>query len=177
MEYTHRHQLSPVGAWSGTCAIESAATLANLLEEHVRLNPGSPTPDNTIQSIFERYQKLREPRVQKLYSSAHLMTRLGSWDTYTLKFIALFVLPRIDDAAAVSSLIRGAVKADFIPTPHRSKGFADDPNHTDPMEGQMQWQTERRMMKIYATLGGIACTILLALRWWDPFCSLKHQIL
>lgn len=94
-----------------------------------------------------------------------------------MKFIALFVLPRIDDAAAVSSLIRGAVKANFIPTPHRSKGFADGPDHNEPMEVQTQWRTRRQAMKIYAIMGGVVCTIFLALGWWDCLRHATSQVI
>ena len=94
------------------------------------------------------------------------MTRLGTWDTYTLKFIALFMLPRIDDAAAVSSLIRGAVKAKFIPTPSRSKGFTDSLSHVDKIQGQAQWRIKRRLITICAIMGGIACTMFFAPGRW-----------
>lgn len=129
------------------------------------LHSDTCTADAAIQSIFGQYQKLREPRVRKLYNSAHLMTRLGSWDTYFTKFIALFMLPRIDDAAAVSSLIRGAVKADFIPTPHRSKGFADNPKHFVAMGNQLQRRVGWQAMRTYAIVGGVACTTFVALGW------------
>lgn len=146
----------------------------NVLEEYLRLQAGTPTTDTAITSIFEQYQKLREPRVQKLYNSVRMMTRLGTWDTYVMKFIARIILPWIDDAAAVSSLIRGASKVNFVPVPHRSKGFTDDCTHRGPTEKRIHSRTKQQAMGMYAILGSIAYSILLALGLWG---SLSKAVL
>lgn len=117
--------MSPIGAHGGNCAIESVAALANSLNRHLRLCSDTSANSKTIQSIFETYQRTREARVRKFAGSVHLMTRLVTWDGYTKKFVARYVLPWLNEVTFVGKLIKDAVKVDFLPIPSRSKGFFD----------------------------------------------------
>lgn len=117
-------QLSPVGAHGGNCGVESAAVLANHLDQYLKSKDGNLTSED-VHSIFKEYQDYRKPRVQMIYNSVHSMTRLGTLDTYMKTFLARCVVPWKDDAAAVSALIKNAPKVEFIPVPKGSKGFAD----------------------------------------------------
>ncbi|KAF6218597.1 hypothetical protein HO133_005948 [Letharia lupina] len=119
------HKMSPIGAHGGNCAIESVAALANSLDRHLRLCSDTSANSKTIQSIFETYQRTREARVRKFAGSVHLMTRLVTWDGYTKKFVARYVLPWLNEVTFVGKLIKDAVKVDFLPIPSRSKGFFD----------------------------------------------------
>ena len=65
---------------------------------------------------------------------------------------------------AISALMREAVKADFIPNPSRSKGFLDGPKANDNSIREKAQQTLWWLVAMYAAIGGMAYTMLLALQ-------------
>lgn len=159
--------MSPVGAHGGSCAIESVAALANSLTHHLHLCSDKGANSETIQSIFETYQKTREARVRKIAGTVHFMTRLGTWDNCMMRFVGRYVLPWLNDVTLVSGLVKEAVKVDFLPIPSRSKGFSDQTSE----EEQAMQKDAKQMLKwkvvLYALMGMIACTMLLASKDWE----------
>lgn len=160
--------MSPVGAYGGNCAIESVAALANCLNHHLRLCSDTSANNDSIQSIFKTYQRTREARVRKIASSVHLMTRLGTWDGYTMKFIARYILPWLNEVKLVNGLVKDAVKVDFLPLPKRSKGFFDQTGETEQAMQKSTKPAPSWTLILYAFLGLIACTMLLAPKNGNP---------
>lgn len=157
-------QLSPVGAHGGNCAVESAAALVNSLHRRLCLWSGPPLDSRAIESIFEQYQRARERRVHEAYNSAYFLTRLGSWDTPWKMILARYVIPWKSDTAAISALMKGAVRADFIPVPPRSKGFLQVGSEKDSSLRRQGKKDIWSPIAAYSTLVGIVCAVLLALR-------------
>lgn len=91
------------------------------------------------------------------------MTRVGTLDTRAKRILARFVLPWMNDTAAVSALIKDAPKANFIAIPARSKGFADSRNLDGQPKSKGTW-LEIWTVLAYAAMGGFACTVIVALR-------------
>lgn len=151
-------QLSPVGAHGGNCAVESAAALANELNQSWMSQNGPPSKED-IQAIFESYQKSRESRVHMIYDSVRLSTRLGTFDTYAKRFLALYVLPWKNGAAAISALLKDAPKADFMAVPERSRGFSDTLDDIDLVKsrGRRNWA-----MIAYIGIAGLTYAMLFA---------------
>lgn len=137
--------------------MESVAAFANNLIQHLDVAPGSKPSAATIESLFNHYQGMRESRVRMMYRSTHFMTRVGTWDTISKKFFARWLLPWRDDVAALSVLLAGAVKVDFIPIPSRSKGFhqtlPQNKKSDSTLTQQMPWDA---MLMIMAVLRGAA---------------------
>ena len=157
-------QLSPVGAQGGSCALESAAALVNSLKQNLRHHRPDMRPNQeTIDSVFKDYQRLRKARVNKIYNAVHFMTRVGSWDTYTMKIISCYVLPWVDETAACSALIREAIKADILPAPRKAKGFADNVAPSDQPIATKQRQLAWMKATTFAWIVGLACTVVLVI--------------
>lgn len=158
--------MSPVGAHGGCCAIESVAALVNSLTQHLHLYSGEGANNETIQSIFETYQKTREARVRNIAGTANFMTRLGTWDNFMMKFVGQHVLPWLNDTTLISGLVKDAVKVDFLPVPRRSKGFSDQTGEVDLTIQKNSQRLLKWKVVLYSAMGLIACAILLALRDW-----------
>ena len=117
-------QLSPIGAHSGNCAIESAAALANALNDHVlRLDKGKLGTE-VITSAFESYQRKRADRVKKFFDSTYLLTRMHTWDTYWHFLLGRYVLRWMGGTRSLKKLMLDAEKVQVIDEPGRAKGFA-----------------------------------------------------
>ena len=151
------------------------ATFANTLFQHLDLTPGSKPGSATIKSLFDRYQSVREVRVRKVYQSAHLATRLMTWDTSFQKILAQWILPWRDDVAAVSVLIVGATKVDSIPTPARSKGFLQVLSQ-DEISGYVERQRTSwdAILTIWALLRGAAYLMAFALQRMSLSLGIKQ---
>lgn len=153
--------MTPVAAHGGNCAIESVAALANSLEHHLHLRSDQGVDSETIQSIFQTYQKTREARVRKIAGTVYFLTRLATWDDHVKKFLGRYVLPWFNDVTLVSKLVKEAVKVDFLPIPSRAKGFSDQIDKEEQVMRKNPEQLPRWKVVMYAIVGTIACTILL----------------
>ena len=115
--------MSPVGAHGGNCAIESAAALANSLQQRLHNCRPFGLGDDSIREVLDEYQQRRQPRARQFHDKVHLMTRIGSWDSWWKWLMARFALPWFDDAESLRGLIGRAEKVNFIAEPSRAKGF------------------------------------------------------
>ena len=153
--------MTPVGAHGGNCAIESVAALANSLERHLHQRSGQGVNNETIQAIFQTYQKTREARVRKIAGTVYSMTRLATWDDHIKKFVGRYVLPWLNDVTLVSRLVKEAVRVDFLPIPSRAKGFSDQIDKEEQAMRKNAEKLPRWRVVMYAIMGTIACTMLL----------------
>ena len=138
------------------------AALVNSLTHHLHLRSDQGTNSKTIKSIFDTYQKTREGRVRRIAGTAHFMTRLGTWDNCVMRFLGLHVLPWLNDVTLIRSLVKDAVKVDFLPVPGRSKGFSGQTSEEDQASQKNPKQSLKWKVVLYLSMGTIICAILLA---------------
>ncbi|KAL5362265.1 FAD/NAD(P)-binding domain-containing protein [Aspergillus floccosus] len=115
------HKMAPNTGQGANCAIEDAASLANLLHEFLIVDQiGKPSTEQ-LDERLRQYTAERRGRVGKIYSIARTVVRLHARDTFYLRFFGRYVLPYSGDmpARAASKAIKGAPKLDFIPVSAR----------------------------------------------------------
>ena len=99
-----------------------------------------------------------------IYDFVHLSTRLGTFDTYAKRCLALYILPWKDGSAAISALLKDAPKVDFIAVPERSKGFSDSPDGIGLEKPKARTLETNWTMMAYIGMAGLACAMICALK-------------
>ncbi|PKX95412.1 FAD-dependent oxidoreductase [Aspergillus novofumigatus IBT 16806] len=122
-------QMAPNTGQGANCAIEDAASLANLLHEVLISNQNGKPSTGQFDRRLRQYTAERNGRVDKIYSIARTVVRLHARDTLYLRFFGRYVLPYSGDlpARAASKTIKDAPKLDFIPVSTRvANGWNED---------------------------------------------------
>ncbi|GIK01937.1 hypothetical protein Aspvir_005978 [Aspergillus viridinutans] len=123
------HKMAPNTGQGANCAIEDAASLANLLHEFLISNQVGKPSTEQLDERLRQYTAERNRRVDKIYSIARTVVRLHARDTFYLRFFGRYVLPYAGDmpARAASKAIKDAPKLDFIPVSARvASGWNED---------------------------------------------------
>ena len=97
--------------------MESAVTLANLLNKAKSRVDGYRLNYSGVKSIFEEYQRSRQERVALACSLSAMATRLQAMDSYVWKLLGLHVIPLFGEeleANSASELILGGEPLNFI---------------------------------------------------------------
>ena len=121
--------MAPNTGQGANCAIEDAASLANLLHEFLISSQNSrPSTEQTDKSL-RQYTAERKARMHKINKVARLVVRLHARDNFFLRFFARYVLPYAGSiqARGASKAIEGAARLKYIPVPARvANGWGED---------------------------------------------------
>ncbi|KAI9929711.1 hypothetical protein MW887_001187 [Aspergillus wentii] len=109
------HKMTPNMGQGGNSAIESAASLANIL--HSFVNSSSTYSLQDLRSCLSSWESSRQPRVNGIWAKANDLTRLEALATWKHKIVGLYMLPHLTSILTdkTSRSIVGAEKLDFIP--------------------------------------------------------------
>ncbi|RDW80309.1 FAD binding protein-3 [Coleophoma cylindrospora] len=111
---------TPNIALGGMCAIESAASLVNLVRAKLVSSPlglSSHPSQQELSDVFQAYRDQRIARVSQIFRLSALMTREQAWDNLLYKGVSKYVVPHMSDAivaSAFSEAVKGAVKLNFV---------------------------------------------------------------
>lgn len=113
--------MPPYSGQGGNWAIESAAALANTLEEMVKRTSGQPNLDH-LREALSAYQESREPRTKEVCEMAAFATRLEAFENPMHRIMSLYVVPYAGDMLVDvhCQSISGAPSLNFLPQPERS---------------------------------------------------------
>ncbi|RDH27530.1 hypothetical protein BDQ94DRAFT_184486 [Aspergillus welwitschiae] len=116
------HKMTPNMGQGGNSAIESAASLANSLAVLARDSAHVKIDVQDIHRCLQAWQKPRQERVDKIWLSAHELTRLEALEGPKQKLIGLYLLPYLSQYLVdkTSATIVGAAKLDCAPLPRKS---------------------------------------------------------
>lgn len=114
--------MTPNMGQGGNTAIESAASLANSLAVLARASDHAKIGVQDIHQCLQAWQKPRQERANKIWVSAHELTRLEALAGPKHKLIGLYLLPYLSQYLVdrTSATIVGAAKLDCAPLPRRS---------------------------------------------------------
>ncbi|KAG2413021.1 hypothetical protein HFD88_010580 [Aspergillus terreus] len=114
--------MTPNMGQGGNTAIESAASLANSLAVLARASDHAIIGVQDIHRCMQAWQKPRQERANKIWVSAHELTRLEALAGPKHKLIGLYLLPYLSQYLVdrTSATIVGAAKLDCAPLPRRS---------------------------------------------------------
>ncbi|RAL12476.1 FAD-dependent oxidoreductase [Aspergillus homomorphus CBS 101889] len=115
------HKMAPNTGQGANCAIEDAASLANLLHKVLISNKNENSNMEQLDVRLKQYTTERVGRVNKIYKVARTVVRLHARDTLFYRIVGRYVLPYAGNfqARAVSRTIEEAPKLDFIPVSAR----------------------------------------------------------
>ncbi|KAL2807716.1 FAD binding domain protein [Aspergillus granulosus] len=115
------HKVTPNVAFGGNSAMESAATLANLLHAKLASSPGGlnahPSRDELSQ-LFQAYRNKRIAQIRRVFWFSTFITRVHACENAALGFIARACFPLFNDrvvGALFSAIIKYGVKLDYVP--------------------------------------------------------------
>ncbi|CAO3672238.1 unnamed protein product [Umbelopsis vinacea] len=115
------HKYTPNMGQGGNNAIESAAFLANSLNDRLQKNSGK-LDTSDIEEVFSYYQKGRKERVNHIYQLAGRSTRMEAMATFKHVVIGRYLYPKLGEAFLLrfmGKLIAKAPSLDFIDKPDR----------------------------------------------------------
>ncbi|ROT41103.1 FAD/NAD(P)-binding domain-containing protein [Sodiomyces alkalinus F11] len=129
------HKFTPNTAFGGNSAMDSAATLANLLRQKLVNSPdglSSHPGQSELSAIFQSYQEKRQSPVRYIGWFSTLMTRVAACENALFKFMAIRVFPLASDALVADMFawqVKRGVKLDYVPLVDAPRGtvkFDDD---------------------------------------------------
>lgn len=131
----------------GNNAIESAAFLANSLNDRLQKNSGK-LDTSDIEEVFSYYQKGRKERVNHIYQLAGRSTRMEAMATFKHVVIGRYLYPKLGEAFLLrfmGKLIAKAPSLDFIDKPDRphSVKYRDEIMKKDGRPILSFWRNER----------------------------------
>ncbi|KAJ5545480.1 FAD binding monooxygenase [Penicillium sp. DV-2018c] len=117
------HKMTPNLGQGANCAIEDAASLANVLYDALKTGsyPRSLS-DQEIDYHLSRFNKLRVDRVAGIYKASRLVVRLQTRDNLLWKFVLRYYVPYSgnDPIERAMKLLENAAALNYIPLPQRS---------------------------------------------------------
>ncbi|KAI0136167.1 FAD-binding domain-containing protein [Xylariales sp. AK1849] len=125
------HKFHPIGGHGGNAAVETAATLTNLLVKALNHSLSGTLPTPVVGNVFSEVQALRRNRATTVMDYSHSQQRTEAMDTAMHKFAALYMLPLMDAEDVMynfSSHIPSSEKLDMLPLKprHRLIPFKDN---------------------------------------------------
>ncbi|KAL8636015.1 MAG: hypothetical protein Q9228_006546, partial [Teloschistes exilis] len=125
-------QMTPNIGQGANSAIESAAVLANNLNDMIRRRGIKAPTTKQLESSLKAFADSRLPRAKDTVKSAGFLTRLQARDGIGLRFLGRYIVPFAGDFPAdqASSVVRAAPQLDYLPLPGRGGDYW----------GQRQWQ-------------------------------------
>ncbi|KAJ9144948.1 FAD/NAD(P)-binding domain-containing protein [Pleurostoma richardsiae] len=156
------HKFHPIGGHGGNAAIESAATLVNLLVEALGRSSSGHLTTPEINAIFERVQEIRRDKTVTVNKYSHEQQRTESLDTPLRKIQALYLLPLADGEDILynfSSNIPASQKLDIadVNRGERLIPYGDELLSSPKRRGPYQWL----LIAIY-----VACGLLVHYGMW-----------
>jgi 2-polyprenyl-6-methoxyphenol hydroxylase-like FAD-dependent oxidoreductase len=118
------HKMTPNMGAGGNSAIESAAALANSLQEMLSRPGSNPSSTDTVREAMLRYQETRKGRASSTVKVANLVTRLHAMRGFIERIIAYYIMPNAGDLLVdlASDSWIGAIRLEYLPIPKRSLG-------------------------------------------------------
>ncbi|ORY03474.1 hypothetical protein BCR34DRAFT_617773 [Clohesyomyces aquaticus] len=132
------HKFTPNIAFGGNCAMESVATLANLIKAKLETSPHglfSHPSQEELSAIFQTYQGQRLPRAQEISWLSTFNTRVQACENACFNFIAKYCFPLATDGMVgglFAATVKKGVKLDYVP-------LVGQP------EGTVPWEDEKRL--------------------------------
>ncbi|KAL4755949.1 FAD-dependent oxidoreductase [Aspergillus foveolatus] len=119
-------KLTPNIAQGANLAIESAASLANVLYQVRDMHKPSAM---AVQDCLEQYVRNHRRRLRGIHAFSRFVTRVQSRQGYFLPLFSRYLYPWSGDATffLLADIIAGAVALDYIPLPQRSGGKWESP--------------------------------------------------
>ena len=110
--------MTPDLGLGGTCAVESAVVLCNLLQNklcHSSSNDEQTLSQDDITQLFHQYQNRQWSRARRLCTLSGRATRLHSWATLTDQFITRILIPinAVPLAAIMAKVVRKGELLDY----------------------------------------------------------------
>ncbi|PKX91336.1 FAD-dependent oxidoreductase [Aspergillus novofumigatus IBT 16806] len=121
----HHGRMALMGA---NCAIEDAATLATLLNNLVDVANAKLPSNAEIETLLQRYRKIRYSRVKSIYKTSRFLVRLQARDGFLKAMFGRYFVPYAGDLPAElgSKAIADGEVVGFLPLPSRSgPGWVD----------------------------------------------------
>lgn len=154
------HKVTPNAGHGGNTAVESAATLSNLLSKASGGTGNLRLDYPSMISVFQEYQRDRQKRVQTACTMSSMATRLQALDSSLWKILGLHVVPFFGEemeANGASELMIGGQPLDFV----EYKGKSG----TVPWEGWISSKIpfpypEHILVKLMEKNGAATCILL-----------------
>ncbi|KAL3454927.1 FAD/NAD(P)-binding domain-containing protein [Aspergillus heterothallicus] len=115
------HKMAPNTGHGANCAIEDAASIANLLHEIVVSRSTQTLSTEQLEERLSRCTAERRQRVQKIYNITRMVVRFDARDTFFFRFLGRFVLPYAGNIPARAGIkaIEAAPRLNFLPVSSR----------------------------------------------------------
>ncbi|KAL4812045.1 monooxygenase [Aspergillus spinulosporus] len=119
-------KLTPNIAQGANLAIESAASLANVLYQVCDMQKPSAM---AVQECLEQYMRNHRRRLRGIHAFSRFVTRVQSRQGYFLPLFSRYLYPWSGDITffLLADIIAGAVALDYLPLPQRSGGKWEPP--------------------------------------------------
>jgi 2-polyprenyl-6-methoxyphenol hydroxylase-like FAD-dependent oxidoreductase len=139
-------QLTPNIAQGANLAIESAASLANVLYQVRDMHKPSAM---AVQDCLEQYVRNHRRRLRGIHAFSRFVTRVQSRQGYFLPLFSRYLYPWSGDFTffLLADIIAGAVALDYIPLPQRSGAKWESPGRA---------MARRTILTVILVLGAFA---------------------
>lgn len=91
------HKTTPNMGVGGNCAIETAAAIANEINEMVSKAEKGKVTFDTIKERLGNFQKIREQRITAILNASNGLTRIHALNSLKDKIMAFYILPYAGD--------------------------------------------------------------------------------
>ncbi|KAJ4248457.1 hypothetical protein NW762_012794 [Fusarium torreyae] len=138
------HKFHPIGGHGGNAAIETAATLTNLLVESLKRSSTGRLTTLQVDGVFRRVQELRQDRAIAVKTYSHEQQRTESLDNWFRKLTAFYLLPLVDNEDVTfnfSCQIPASEKLDMLPVDRQERlvPFKDELLSDPRGRGPIKW--------------------------------------
>ncbi|KAJ3530542.1 hypothetical protein NM208_g9280 [Fusarium decemcellulare] len=138
------HKFHPIGGHGGNGAIETAATLTNLLVEKLNVSLTGHLTGTEIDDLFSSVQDLRYERTLAAMDYSHQQQRIESLDSLFKRFSAFYLLPLVDNEDVTfnfSCQIPASEKLEMLPVQRGERliPYKDELLSEPKRRGLYQW--------------------------------------